>query len=75
MSKKLYKVGVRYYSPKKNIYGLEIYRPIFREFGGKYEKYSVYEDTSSNKYYWDRKRVFDGTLGECRNYLRKRFKK
>ena len=70
---KFYKVGIRYYSPRKKIYGLEIYRPIFKEFGGKYEKYSVYEDTTPNCNFWDRKNVFSGSLKDCRVYLKKRF--
>ncbi len=72
---KLYKVGVRYYSTKKNIYGLEIYRPLFKDFGPKYQKYSVYEDMSSKRNFWDRKKVFDGSLSDCRAYMKKRFKK
>lgn len=75
MSAKIYKVGVRYYSPKKKIFGLEIYRPIFKEFGEKYEQYSVYEDTSSECNFWNRKKVYNGSLKDCRDYLKKRFNK
>ena len=72
---KIYKVGVKYYSSKKKIFGLEIYRPIFKDFGGKFDKYSVYEDTSPNCNFWDRKNVFSGSLSACRDYMKKRFKK
>lgn len=73
--KKIYKVGIKYFSPKKKIFGLEIYRPIFKDFGGKFEKYSVYEDIYPNCKAWDKKNVFNGSLKDCRNYLKKRFKK
>lgn len=72
---KVYKVGVKYYSSKLKIFGLEIYRPIFKEFGGKYEKYSVYEDVYPNCNFWNRKNVFSGSLKDCRDYMKKRFKK
>lgn len=73
--KKLYKVGKRYYSNKKGIYGLEIYTPLMKEWGGKYEKYTVKEDISPEHNFWDRKTVFTGTLKECRNYIKNRFNK
>ena len=72
---RFYLVGRRYYSSKKNIIGLEIYRPIFKEFGGDYQKYSVYEDFSPDKNFWNRKKVFTGTLTECRKYMKNRFSK
>ena len=73
--KRFYSVGVRYCSPKRNIIGLEIYRTIFKDFGGDFEKYSVYEDFSPDKNFWNRKKVFTGTLTECRKYMKNRFSK
>ena len=69
--KKIYKKGVRYYSTKKGIYGLTICG--VRNSGWKYD-FHVLEDFSPNLDMLKRKTVYRGTLTECRQFLKDRFK-
>ena len=69
--KKIYKKGVRYYSTKKGIHGLTICG--VRNSGWKYD-FRVLEDFSPNLDMTKRKTVYRGTLTECRQFLKDRFK-
>lgn len=72
MKGKIYKKGVRYYSTKKNIYGLTIGNDFWDD-----KKYVVREDKKPFKEWWERetKVVYKGSLTDCRNYLKSKFKK
>lgn len=72
--KKIYKVGITYYNKKKGIHGLYIGRPAHKSWGPKYSTYCVIEDMSPDKNWWERKTVYRGSLGDCRQYLYDRFK-
>ena len=67
---KIYMRCVRYYSKKKDIYGLTICG--VRNSGWKYD-YHVIEDFSPNLDLTKRKTVYRGTLTECRQFLKERF--
>ena len=67
---KIYKKGVRYYSEKKKIHGLWLGGS--RNSGWKTDFYVV-EDMSPDRNPFKRKVVYNGTLTECRDYMKKRF--
>ena len=68
---KIYRKGVRYYSEKKGIQGLRIHEG-FRD-----REYVVVERLASNDPrptdIFGNKKVFTGTLSECRAYMKGRF--
>ena len=67
---KIYKKGIRYYSKEKGILGLMLGGS--RNSGWKNDFY-VIEDMSSDHDRFKRKKVFEGTITECRAYMKKRF--
>ena len=69
---KIYKKGITYYSTKKNIQGLCIGG---NRNSGFTQNFYVVEDNDPKRSLVNRTIPFQGTLPECRDYLKQRFAK